>query len=158
MPDFRPLIRESLRPLATLSVHDEQATFVASNLMTMAQSMFEPGSEIYGIWEDETPVGLLAIVDMSHPDADLDEGDDPDGIYIWRLMVDQAYQGKGYGRSALEFASALTQQKGRANLVISVVDEPGSALPLYERFGFSPTGRIVDGEVEMLMTIRQRAD
>ena len=54
--------------------------------MTMAQSIFEAGSEIYGIWQDDTPVGLLAVVDMSHPDADLDEGDDPDGIYIWRLM------------------------------------------------------------------------
>lgn len=153
MPDFRILTRDTLRPLAALSVHDEQSAFVASNLMTMAQSRFEPGSEIYGIWEDETPVGLLAVVDMFHPDADLDEGDDPDGIYIWRLMVDQAHQGKGHGRSALEFAKALAQKKDRANLVISVVDEPGGALPLYKRFGFDPTGRIVDGEVEMIMAL-----
>ncbi len=153
MPDFRPLTRETLRPLAGLSVRDEQTTFVAPNLMTMAQSIFEPGSEIYGVWEGETAVGLLAVVDMSHPDADLDEGDEPDGIYIWRLMVDQAYQGRGFGRSALEFAKTLAQEKGRANLVISVVDEPGSALPLYKRFGFSTTGRIVDGEVELVMAL-----
>ncbi len=153
MPDFRLLTRETLRHLAALSVRDDQTTFVAPNLMTMAQSLFEPGSEIYGIWDGESAVGMLAVVDMSHPHADLDEGDDPDGIYIWRLMVDQAHQGKGYGRSALEFAKTLAQEEGRANLVISVVDEPGGALPLYERFGFSRTGRIVDGEVELVMTL-----
>ncbi|UAB89692.1 GNAT family N-acetyltransferase [Ruegeria sp. SCSIO 43209] len=153
MPELRLLTRETLRPIAALSVRDDQTTFVAPNLMTMAQSLFEPGSEIYGIWEDETPVGLLAVVDMSHPDADLDEGDDPDRVYIWRLMVDQAYQGNGFGRSALDFAKALAQEKGRANLVISVVDEPGGALPLYERFGFSRTGRIVEGEVELVMAL-----
>ncbi|WP_299661684.1 N-acetyltransferase [uncultured Ruegeria sp.] len=153
MPDFRLLTRDTLRALAALSVHDEQTKFVASNLMTMAQSIFEPGSEIYGIWEDKTPVGLLAIVDMSHPDAELDEGDDPDGIYIWRLMVDQAHQGKGYGLAALQCAKAMAQKKGRSNLIISVVDEPGCALPLYERFGFGRTGRIVDGEVELVMLL-----
>ncbi|WP_170424751.1 GNAT family N-acetyltransferase [Ruegeria arenilitoris] len=121
--------------------------------MTMAQSVFEPGSEIYGVWEQSTPVGLLAVVDMSHPEADLDEGDDPDGIYIWRLMVDQAHQSRGHGRAALEFAKSLACERGRSNLIVSVVDEPGGAMPLYTKFGFRPTGRIVDGEVELVMRL-----
>ncbi|MCG7522625.1 GNAT family N-acetyltransferase [Ruegeria sp. Ofav3-42] len=79
----------------------------------MAQSIFEPESEIYGVWEQTAPVGLLAIVDMSHPDADLDECDDPDGIYIWRLMVDQAHQGRGYGRAALDFAQRVELLMGK---------------------------------------------
>ncbi len=151
MPEFHPFSSDTLRPLAGLKVRDEQTTFVASNLMTMAQSIFEPGSKIYGIWEKATPVGLLAVVDMYHPEADLDEGDDPDGIYIWRLMVDQAHQGRGHGRAALEFAKSIACERGRSKLVISVVDEPGGALPLYKKFGFRPTGRIVDGEVELIM-------
>ena len=153
MPEFRPFSSDTLRPLAGLEVRDEQTTFVASNLMTMAQSIFEPGSEIYGIWEEATPVGLLAVVDMYHPEADLDEGDDPNGIYIWRLMVDQDHQGCGHGKAALEFAKSLARERGRSNLVISVVDEPGGALPLYKEFGFQPTGRIVDGEVELVMQL-----
>ncbi|WP_170766461.1 GNAT family N-acetyltransferase [Ruegeria lacuscaerulensis] len=153
MPEFRPFSRDTLRPLAALNVHDEQTSFVASNLMTMAQSIFEPGSEIYGIWEKATPVGLLAVVDMSHPEADLDEGDNPDGIYVWRLMVDTTHQGRGYGTAALEFAKSLACERGRSNLVVSVVDEPGGAMPLYEKFGFHRTGRIVDGEVELVMRL-----
>ncbi|WP_171177850.1 N-acetyltransferase [Ruegeria sp. HKCCD8929] len=153
MTDFRLLTKDTLRPLAALNVREEQTSFVSSNLMTMAQSVFEPGSEIYGIWNDDTPLGLLAIVDMSHPEADLDEGDDPDGIYVWRLMVDQAHQGRGYGQAALEFAKSLAQERGRSKLIISVVDEPGGAMPLYKVFGFRPTGRIAHGEVEMSMQL-----
>ncbi|MEX0320508.1 MAG: GNAT family N-acetyltransferase [Ruegeria sp.] len=153
MTDFRLLTKDTLRPLAALNVREAQIGFVASNLMTMAQSIFEPGSEIYGIWNDDIPVGLLAIVDMAHPEADLDEGDDPDGIYIWRLMVDQAHQGRGYGRAALEFVKSLAQERGRSKLIISVVDEPGGAMPLYKVFGFRPTGRIAHGEVEMSMQL-----
>ncbi|WP_037309002.1 GNAT family N-acetyltransferase [Ruegeria halocynthiae] len=153
MVDFRPLTRDTLSALAKLTVRDEQATFVASNLMTMAQSVFEPGSGIFGIWKDDAPVGLLAIVDMSHPDAELDDEDDPDGIYIWRLMIDQTHQGQGYGRAALEFAKSLARTRGLSKLVISVVDAPGSALPLYEAFGFRRTGRLVDGEVELHMPL-----
>lgn len=153
MPEFRPFSRDTLRPLAGLKVRDGQTKFVASNLMTMAQSIFEPGAEIYGVWGQSTPVGLLAVVDMSHHEADLEEGDDPDGIYIWRLMVDQAHQGRGYGRAALEFAKSLACERGRSNLIVSVVDEPGGAMPLYTKFGFRPTGRIVDGEVELVMRL-----
>ncbi|WP_170561262.1 GNAT family N-acetyltransferase [Ruegeria atlantica] len=153
MVEFILLSQKTLRPLAALTVRDDQAGFVATNLMTMAQSIFESGSDIYGIWNGDEPVGLLATIDMAHPDADLDDGDDPDGVYIWRLMVDKSQQGRGYGKAALEFAKSVALKKGRANLVISVVDEPGSALPLYQAFGFVPTGRLVDGEVELIMRL-----
>ncbi|WP_170419099.1 GNAT family N-acetyltransferase [Ruegeria atlantica] len=153
MVEFTFLSQETLRPLAALSVREDQTGFVATNLMTMAQSIFEAGSEIYGIWDGGEAVGLIAIIDMSHPDADLDDEDDPDGVYIWRLMVDQSRQGQGYGKAALEFAKSVALEKGRANLVISVVDAPGSALPLYQSFGLVPTGRLVDGEVELIMRL-----
>ncbi|CUH43302.1 GNAT family N-acetyltransferase [Ruegeria atlantica] len=153
MVEFALLSQKTLRPLAALSVRENQAGFVATNLMTMAQSIFEPGSEIYGIWDGGDAVGLLAIIDMAHPDAELDDEDDPDGVYIWRLMVDKSRQGRGYGMAALDFAKSVALKKGRSNLVISVVDEPGSALPLYQSFGFAPTGRLVDGEVELIMRL-----
>lgn len=149
MPEFRPLTAETLRLLAALEVRADQETFVASNLMTMAQAPFEPGSEIFGIWDGDVPVGLLAVIDMAHPDAGWDDGDDPDGLFIWRLMIDQAYQRRGHGRAALAFARSLARSKGRADLAISVVDEPGGPRPLYEAFGFRPTGRVLDDEVEL---------
>jgi len=150
MTQIRPFAEDDIRSLFALDVRRDQDGRVAPNTVTVAQSIFEPGSEIFGLWDGDTAVGLLAIVDMSHPDADLDEGDDPDGIYIWRLMVDAGAQGKGHGTAAIRHAIKLAQGRGRAQLVISSVPENENALHIYETLGFVRTGRMVDGEVELI--------
>lgn len=149
MPEFRPLDADAVLPLIRLDVAPEQKGFVAPNAVTMAQSIFEHGSEIYGIWEDGTPVGLLAIVDMSHPRAELDDGDNPDGIYVWRLMVSADRQRQGFGRAAMDFAVGIARERGRAHVALSAVDGPGTAIAFYEKIGFRKSGRIVDGEIEL---------
>ena len=77
MPEFRPLAKNHIRDLYRLEVRPDQTKFVAPNGVTMAQWPFEPGSMVFGIWEGETAVGLLAMIDFSHPEADLQEGEDP---------------------------------------------------------------------------------
>ncbi|MDG2341197.1 MAG: GNAT family N-acetyltransferase [Paracoccaceae bacterium] len=154
MTDIKPLTSKTLMPLIKLDVAAHQQGFVAPNAITMAQSLFEPGNEIYGIWEGETPVGLIAVVDMSHPNADLDEDDDPDGLYVWRLMVAKDQQGKGYGRAAMEFAKQRCRDLGRKQLLLSAVEHDQGAIPFYERLGFTRTGRIVSDEIEMVLALR----
>ena len=153
MSDIRVLTSKSLMPLIKLDVATHQKGFVAPNAITMAQSLFEPGNEIYGIWEDETPVGLLAVVDMSFPGADLDEEDDPDGLYVWRLMVAKDMQGKGYGRAAMEYAIQRCRDLGRKQLLLSAVEDEHGAIPFYEKLGFTRTGRIVSEEVELVLVL-----
>ncbi len=149
MVEVRPLTYEALMPLIKLDVRPDQSDMVAPNAITMAQSIFEHGSEIFGIFDGDKPVGLLAIIDLTHPEADLDPGDDPDTIYVWRLMVDAAHQRKGFGTAGLDHAMAIARDRGRARLAISAVPDDGSAIPVYEKYGFQRTGRIVEGEVEL---------
>lgn len=68
MTEFRLLTAQNVLPLIKLRVAQHQRDFVAPNAVTLAQSLFEPGTEIYGMWVKNTPLGLIAIVDMSHPD------------------------------------------------------------------------------------------
>lgn len=145
-----PFARTHIDAVLALDVAPGQEGRVAPNAVTIAQSIFEPGSEVFTIFDGDRPVGLLAVVDMSHPDADLDEGDDPDGLYIWRLLVDAAAQGRGHGRAAIEHAIDIARARGRAHLALSVVPHNTEALALYQRMGFSPSGRMVDGEVELI--------
>lgn len=151
MTEIRKLNKNDLSPLIGLEVHPAQSDFVAPNAITMAQSIFEAGSEIYGLWDGDAAVGLIAVIDMSHPDADLDEGDDPDGLYIWRLMVAADRQGQGHGAAAMAFAAERCAELGRARIVLSAVDEKGTAIPFYEKIGYERTGRIISGEVEMAL-------
>ncbi|MDG1431699.1 MAG: GNAT family N-acetyltransferase [Paracoccaceae bacterium] len=154
MTDIKLLTADAVMPLIKLDVSDDQRDFVASNAVTMAQSLFEPGNEIYGIWEGETPVGLMALVDMSFSGADLDEGDDPDGLYVWRLMIAKDKQGNGHGRDAMQFAEKRCRELGRKQLLLSAVEAENGAIPFYEKQGYRKTGRIVSGETELVKVLR----
>ena len=149
-PDFRLLDSASVIPLIRMKMGPGDDNFVAPNAVTMAQSLFDKSASIYGIWEGDVPVGLIAICDMSHPDADLDDGDDPDGVYIWRLMIGAEHKGRGLGRAAIAFAEAEARRKGRAQIVLSAVPEGKSPIPFYRKLGFKETGRVIDGEVELI--------
>ena len=58
----------------------------------------------FGIYDDDTPVGFLMI----GYGADEEWIDAPayarEGYTLWRLMIDRAYQGCGYGRAAIGLA------------------------------------------------------
>lgn len=86
MGTLKPITKDNWHAAIRLEVAPEQRKFVASNLYSIAQSQFEPGTVLLGIYnEDETMVGFLMY------------GPYHDEMWIWRLMVDQQYQGRGYG-------------------------------------------------------------
>jgi len=91
-----------------LRVSESQRSFVASNTVSIieAYSAITANGHAFpfGIYEDETPVGFLMI----GFDVDDDWEDAPaiaKGSYnLWRLMVDERYQNRGFGKSAVELA------------------------------------------------------
>lgn len=145
MLDRRDITRENLSSLLRLKTRADQRHLVAPNAVTIAQAAYEPGSYVWGLWNDETAVGLLA---MLHPgEALLEDGDDPGAAYIWRLLIDENYQGNGHGRAAIDLALAKARDWGLPTLATSVVDAGDSNIGFYEHLGFRRTGRIVDGEI-----------
>ena len=147
MTDIRPLCRDTLMPLLRLKVSEAQNDFVAPNVMTVAQATFEGGAEIYGLWDADTPVGMMAIINTAHPDQVPDEGERTNTLFVWRLMLDVAHQRQGHGQAAMEFAVARAQELGLVDVTVSAVEAHGSAIPFYERFGFKRTGEVLDDEV-----------
>lgn len=67
--------------------------------------------------------------------------------WIYRVMIDQAFQGKGYGRQAMEALLALIQSDPAHHMVyLSYEPENTAAEKLYGSFGFRPDGRSIHGE------------
>lgn len=145
MLERREITHGALTPLLRLKTRPDQVHLVAPSSVTIAQAAYEPGGYVWGLWDGETAVGLLAMV---HPhEAELEEGDDPDGAYIWRLLIGAEFQGKGYGRAAIGEALAQARAWGLPRLATSVVDAPDSNIAFYEGLGFRRTGAISDGEI-----------
>ena len=67
-------------------------------------------------------------------------------------MVDQKYQGQGCGQKALALCLDYirTQPFGKSDIVlITCSPENARAMHIYEKFGFSRTGRDDEDEVEL---------
>lgn len=138
--------RRNLDPYLDMTVRPDQEGLVAPNAITVAQCAYEPAGEVWGLADGDTPVGLLAMIDLEEPGAEKDKGDPDNAAYIWRLMIAADHQGKGHGRAAMDLAYGVARDWGRTVMTVSVVEREGSALPLYLKFGLQPTDRIEGGE------------
>lgn len=138
--------------LLELRVREDQENFVATNTQSIVEAytaIAAGGTALpFGIYDGETPVGFLMIgydcVDW--PDAPAIAH----GSYnIWRLMIDRNFQGRGYGRRAMELALAYIAACpcGQADTVwLSYEPENAAARALYHQFGFRETGEFDGGE------------
>ncbi len=67
--------------------------------------------------------------------------------YLWKLLIDESFQGRGYGAATLDAVVAyLGTRPGADVLYTSCADGPGSPRGFYLRYGFTDTGRIMWGE------------
>jgi diamine N-acetyltransferase len=153
MPEIRPVTKDNWRELIGLKVRGDQTHFVASNLHSIAESQF--GAEYeghwdlhpFGIYDENTPVGFLMYgFNFEHPKQQ---------AFILRLMVDDKYQGKGYGRFGMERMLEIFRAHERIMEVgISYEPENEVARKLYASLGFEETGRMLEGEVEAILRLR----
>ncbi len=71
--------------------------------------------------------------------------------FLWRLLIDERHQGRGYGGAALRQIVDIVRAAGATELLTSYVPGDGGPWPFYERFGFVPTGEL-DG-VEIVLRL-----
>lgn len=137
-----------------LRVAENQRHFVASNETSIIEAyttIVGNGHAFpFGIYEDDIPVGFLMIgfgTDEYWEDA---PSVAIDNYNIWRLMIDEKYQNKGYGRKAVKLALDFihTFPCGQAEYCwLSYEPENEIACRLYHSFGFEETGEMDGNEV-----------
>ena len=87
-----------------------------------------------------------------------DEVDGPGYIsqYLWKLLIDERHQRRGYGTATLDrIVQYFRSRPGVEVMWTSAGQGAGSPIPFYERYGFERTGEIVfDDEVLLRLTLR----
>jgi diamine N-acetyltransferase len=153
MIDARPVTRETLWPLIDLSVRNDQRDLVSSNMKTFAEAAYEPGAVVWGLWDGDVPVGLMAMVDPAgvrlHGPHLM-----PGAAYLWRLMIAADRQGKGYGGQALHLAIATAHGWGAGHLVTGVNDAPHGNRGFYECHGFRASSVVEDGDLLLVLDLK----
>jgi diamine N-acetyltransferase len=136
--ELREVTRDTVRAICILQVEANQRGFVAPNAVSFAEAMFEPKAWFRAVVADDVPVGFVMVsVDEDAPE-----------YYLWRFMIDGRYQGRGYGRAAIQQLVAHVRTLPKATeLLVSYVPAPGGPEPFYRGLGFEPTGEMDEDEV-----------
>lgn len=135
---LRPVTRENWRDIAHLSVAEDQRKFVAPNTYSLAEAAYEIGLTPVAIYADETLVGFaLYTHEPFQGEWEFTQTPYEGELGILRMMVDQQYQGQGYGRQAMQALIArMHALPGGQAIILNVMPTNVGALRLYESLGF----------------------
>jgi diamine N-acetyltransferase len=140
------VIDESNRPaVERLRVAPGQTGFVDGVADSLTEAAATPHCRPWfrAIYHGEVPVGFVMLAD------DVPPGNEyiPFRYYLWRMLIDERFQGRGFGRAALDRVVEYLRTRPDADvLVTSIVAGEGSPLGFYLRYGFRPTGAMFDRE------------
>ncbi|MGQ7596150.1 GNAT family N-acetyltransferase [Streptococcus suis] len=137
------LDESSYQAVLDLTVAEEDKDFVAPNVRSLADAwLYRENGDVfpYAIWADGQVVGFALI--------DIDE--DIQQYMLWRFMIGQEFQGKGYGQAALEVV--IDQSRAHPvcdHLIVAYVKGNQKMAHLLEKNGF-----VLDSEEERELVFR----
>ena len=130
-----------------LSLGEGQDRFVSHPIRSLAQAyVYYNQCTPFGIYSNDTIVGYVMVI------YDYDE----ETYNIWHMIIDEKYQGKGYGSIAIKLCIDYIKSKpfGSSNDVILTCNIDNSiAIHIYEKIGFKDTGERDDNELVMKLVV-----
>jgi diamine N-acetyltransferase len=132
------------RECADLQLAAEEKLFLSSNVYALAEWKFETESIFRAIYADTVLVGMLAYY--------LHDGEYGYFYWLYHLMIEKKYQGKGYGEAAVKLAVKEMLQLGATE--IRTMHMPGNtrAQNLYKKLGFEQIGTLDGGDIFLRLT------
>ena len=89
---LQEITEQTLRSILDLEVSEAQKSFVAPNAVSIAQAHFSKNAWFRAIYAGDTPVGFVMLyIDQDEP-----------VYFVWRFMIDEQQQKKGYGKQAMQ--------------------------------------------------------
>lgn len=138
---LRDLNEENFYECISLKVKKEQEDFVAPNLYSIAEAKVKSRFNPYVIYYNETIVGFLILNYQPYLE-------DKNKYWVARFMIDEKYQGKGYGKEGMkQLISKIRDQEDCTRLRLAYVPENMETRKFYDSLGFQETGEWLDDEM-----------
>ena len=158
--ELRDIATEADRAAALqLRTAPGQERFVSSVEQSFADAIEHPEAcaRYWAVYDGDEAVGFTMISD-NVPRETLEADPTLVGPYfLWRLLIDERQQRRGYGTATLDAVVAYVRGRPNADaLLTSAGQGEGSPQPFYERYGFVPTGDIVEDEVVLRLDLTGR--
>jgi diamine N-acetyltransferase len=147
---LREITEENRAAVSGLRVRPDQELFVASVVESLDEAVATPQAAPWyrAIYAGDAPVGFVMLSWNVTPAP---------GIlgpwFLWRLLIDERHQRRGYGRAALDQVIDLVRAAGAREFLTSYQPGTGEPWPFYQRFGFEPTGEVFEGELVLRLDL-----
>ena len=142
------LSEDNMQQCFNLKVACDQMQYIASNEESWkAAKENEKVARPFAVYCDEKMIGFTMFA------FDEDYEDPDDRYWLWRLMIDESFQGKGYGTAALQRIIQYFKDHGANNIRLSTKDTNTNALSLYHKAGFRDTGEMNDKEIVLQLDL-----
>jgi len=141
MVHLEPVTKENLDAVLSLKVDESQKHFVSSTAESLAQAyVYTKTAFPFAVYDHQEIVGFIMM-----------------GYYeekkyytLWKLLIDQRYQGRGYGKAALELGIVFLKERFQVKEIYTgVIPGNSAAKSLYRSIGFEDTGLFENGMQEM---------
>lgn len=145
MVELREITKENYEKCLNLNIAESQKDFVSSTAHSLAQAwVYYDTAFPFAIYADDTMVGFMMLGYY-----------EVEGYYtLWKFMIDEKYQNKGYGRKALRLGIDYLVNRFKVKEVYtSYYATNRIARNLYASIGFRETGEVIGNEVGMKLVV-----
>jgi diamine N-acetyltransferase len=145
---LKEVTRETLRAVCKLDAGDD-ATQVAPNAVSIAEASFYDEAWFRAIYDNDALVGFVMLYDPTLAE----EPGEPD-FFLWRLMIDKAFQRRGLGHAAVNLLiNYVRTRPGAKKLLVSHMSNADALGHFYGSLGFKYTGKEEEGEKVMALDL-----
>ena len=115
---------------------------VAENVESLAEAyVAQEKAWPRGVFYKDIPVGFVMLEI------------DGEKYYLWRFMIDRRFQGRGFGKRAMELVLEFVRSQNATEMTLSYVPGKGNPSGFYAQFGFEETGEVDDDELIMKLIL-----
>lgn len=145
MVQLKEITQDNLDEVMSLSVADNQKSFVSTPAESLAQAyVYKNTAFPFAIYAEDKVVGFIML-----------------GYYearnqytLWKFLIDKRFQNKGFGKEALKQSIVYLRERFHAKEIytgVSVGNE--MAKHLYKSLGFVETGLVEDNMEELCLCL-----
>ena len=147
MVELREITKENYEEILSLQVAKEQRGFVPTVTEALAQAWVYRGTAYpFAVYAYGEPVGFIM----------LGYYEEKKQYTVWKFLIDEKHQRKGYGKAALRAAIEWLQQTFHVTEVfLGCVHENYAAERLYASVGFMRTGFETETGFEMRLCLSE---
>ena len=145
MVELRKITKENYEECLNFNIAENQKDFVSSTVHSLAQAwIYYDTAFPFAVYADNTMVGFIML-------GYYEVG----GYYtLWKLMIDEKYQNKGYGKKAVRLGiDYLVNRFNVKEIYTAYYATNRIARNLYTSIGFRETGEIVENQIGMKLII-----